>query len=227
MPCLKLEGELWPPPSAPPSFKTSPLTPKRQAALPRDTPGGQLAAIGFLIRMISFTNNQIGQNVSSGLQTTNNPIIPADIWAFFLLFLSLLATLLSVSLPLTPCLSHIPILCPMLLGNELMLFQFCMLATLTVCLPVLLFHSFILSPDPLLPSWFSDVFSKTQAHFSWLFLKGFYQRGAETRSDVLDDFHLPLISQVMSPKKSEPQKTIMRITNSLVCRSALGVSRGR
>lgn len=59
-PCLKSGGERWPPPSAPPGSKASPLTPARQAALPWDTPGGQLAAIGVSIGMISFTNNQIG-----------------------------------------------------------------------------------------------------------------------------------------------------------------------
>lgn len=43
---LKSVSVRWPPPSAPPGSEASPLTPTRQTALPWDTPGGQLAAIG-------------------------------------------------------------------------------------------------------------------------------------------------------------------------------------
>ncbi|MEQ2249131.1 hypothetical protein ILYODFUR_026184 [Ilyodon furcidens] len=71
-----------PPPSVAPLSRSLSSYPTRQSALGRDTPGDQLAAVGVLIKMISFTNNQISQNVSSGLQTTNNPIFPPSRCAF-------------------------------------------------------------------------------------------------------------------------------------------------
>lgn len=57
------------------------------------------------------------------------------------------------------CLSLIPMLCSMLLGDELTLFQFYMLATLPVGLPILLHPLFI--PSPAKPLQFSNGFLQT------------------------------------------------------------------
>lgn len=42
--CLKPASARWPPPSAPPASKASPLTPTRQPTLPWDTPGSPVGS---------------------------------------------------------------------------------------------------------------------------------------------------------------------------------------
>lgn len=81
-PCLKLEGERWAPPSAPPGSKTSPpLTPKRQAALPWHSAGSCLAAIGVLISDF-FHKQSDWSKCLIWFKTTNSSINPADVHFF-------------------------------------------------------------------------------------------------------------------------------------------------
>lgn len=118
-----------------------------------------------------------------------------------------------LSLPL------IPILCPMLLANELMLFQFHMLAALAFCLSVpfiFILLSFSLLPPPPLPfpptSILSCVFTNSPARFSWLFLKG---NGDEERHAGW--FPSATYLREMGLRKSDPIEFIMRIANPFLC----------
>lgn len=69
----------------------------------------------------------------------------------------------------------------------------CWQLALSVCLSILLFHPLLFSPDTTQTLW--CIFTNSPARFSWLLLKGFYRRGMEMRSDMLADFHSPLISK--------------------------------
>lgn len=130
--------------------------------------------------------------VHKPLTTPSFLLVDVRCFLVFFLFFLFLATLVSPSSPSLPsfCLSLIPTLCPMLLGNELMLFQFDMFGS-----------SRRLSRRPFsysLSCSSLDAFSQTLymlARFSWPFLKGFYRRGMEMRSDMLADFHSPLICE--------------------------------
>lgn len=120
-------------------------------------------------------------------------------------------------LSLRLCLSLIPILCPMLLENELILFQFHILATLSICLSVLYFYPLLFSdlPPPTSILWW--IFYKLSSLFFMAVVKGLLAEGNGDEERHTGWFPSTTYLQVMGLRKSDPREFIMRVTNPSLC----------